>query len=58
MRDAAAKNVALIVFSTEPEQLAGICSRVLAMKEGKIVAELQQEDGTLDRNSIAKWCYT
>ena len=58
MRDAAAKNVALIVFSTEPEQLAGICSRVLAMKEGKIVAELRQEDGTLDRNSIAKWCYT
>lgn len=58
MRDAAAKNVALIVFSTEPEQLAGICSRVLAMKNGRIVAELKREDGTLDRNSIAKWCYT
>lgn len=58
MRDAAARNVALIVFSTEPEQLAGICSRVLAMKDGKIVAELRKEDGTLDRNSIAKWCYT
>ena len=58
MRDAAEKNVALIVFSTEPEQLAGICSRVLAMKDGKIVKELKQDDGTLDRNSIAKWCYT
>lgn len=58
MREAAAANVAMIVFSTEPEQLAGLCSRVLALHSGRIVAELKESDGTLDRNSIAKWCYT
>ena len=58
MREAAASNVAMIVFSTEPEQLAGLCSRVLALHNGQIVAELKESDGTLDRNSIAKWCYT
>ena len=58
MRDAAAQNVALIMFSTEPEQMAGLCTRVIALNKGKIVAELKEELGTLDRNSIAKWCYT
>lgn len=58
IRDAAARNVAMIIFSTEPEQLAGLCSRVLALHDGQVVAELKESDGTLDRNSIAKWCYT
>ncbi len=58
MRDAAKHSVALIVFSTEPEQLAGICSRVIALHDGQIVSELHESDGTLTRNSIAKWCYT
>lgn len=57
MREAAASNVALIVFSTEPEQLAGLCSRVIALHEGEIVTELSELDGTLNRNAIAKWCY-
>lgn len=57
IKEAAERNVALIVFSTEPEQLAGICSRVIAMKDGQVVAELNKCDGTLNRNSIAKWCY-
>lgn len=58
MRDAAANNIALIVFSTEPEQLAGLCSRVIVLCQGKVSAELRQSDGSLSRNSIAKWCYT
>jgi ribose transport system ATP-binding protein len=58
MREAAEQNVAMIVFSTEPEQLAGLCSRVLALRDGKIVCELKEENGELDRNSIARWCYT
>lgn len=57
MREAAAQNVAMIVFSTEPEQLAGLCSRVIALHAGKIVSELREEDGMLDRASIARWCY-
>jgi len=58
MREAAASNIALIVFSTEPEQLAGICSHVIALHEGQVVAELKESEGTLNRNTIAKWCYT
>lgn len=58
MREAAEQNVAMIVFSTEPEQLAGLCSRVIALHAGKIVSELREEDGMLDRTSIARWCYT
>lgn len=57
MRDAAKNNVAIIMFSTEPEQMAGLCTRVLALKSGRVVQELSEEAKTLDRNTIARWCY-
>lgn len=58
IRDAAKNNVALLIFSTEPEQLAGLCSRVIVLYQGQVITELKKSDNTLDRNSIAKWCYT
>jgi ribose transport system ATP-binding protein len=38
--DAAANGLALIIFSSEPEQFAEHCSRVLVLREGKIAGEL------------------
>ncbi len=57
MQKAAEMNVALIVFSTEPEQLVNVCSRVIAMRDGKEVSELKAEDSTLTRENIVRWCY-
>ncbi|MDO4269452.1 MAG: sugar ABC transporter ATP-binding protein [Eubacteriales bacterium] len=57
IREASGQGVSIIVFSTEPEQLAYICTRVLVLRAGQIVQELSQKDGTLTRESIARWCY-
>ena len=57
IREAACANVAMMVFSTEPEQLAGLCTRVIALHNGEIQAELLESDGTLTREEIARWCY-
>lgn len=57
VRKAAAMGVSIIVFSTEPEQLANLCTRVMVLKQGKLVHEMKTEDGTLTREAIARWCY-
>ena len=57
IRSAAEKNTGIIVFSTEPEQLSMLCSRVLILRRGEIVHTLTRKDGTLSRQSIAGWCY-
>ena len=55
LRDAARENVGVLIFSTEPEQLAGICSRVLILRDGIIVHELRGEE--LTPQTISEWCY-
>ena len=55
LRDAAGEGVGILFFSTEPEQLAAMCSRVLVLKSGKIAAELT--GGELTREMISQWCY-
>jgi ABC-type sugar transport system ATPase subunit len=40
LHEAAAQGLALIVFSTEPEQFAEHCSRVIVLGDGRVVAEL------------------
>ncbi|HWQ74377.1 MAG TPA: sugar ABC transporter ATP-binding protein [Syntrophomonas sp.] len=57
VKEASSKGIAFAVFSTEPEQLVSICSRILVLRQGKIVQELKTEDGSLTRESIAGWCY-
>lgn len=55
LHDAAREGVAILLFSTEPEQLATICSRVLILRHGRIVTELTGQ--TLSRETISRWCY-
>ncbi len=46
IRELAAKGVAVIVISSEVEELPGLCDRVLVMAEGRIVGELTGQDIT------------
>ncbi|WP_066685730.1 sugar ABC transporter ATP-binding protein [Christensenella intestinihominis] len=57
IRNASAMGVSIVIFSTEPEQLASLCTRVVVLRQGEIVHEMKQEDGTLTRQAIARWCY-
>ena len=55
LRDAAEQGVAILFFSTEPEQLAAMCTRVLILKHGSVAAELT--GAAIDRESISHWCF-
>jgi ribose transport system ATP-binding protein len=55
LRDAARENVGVLIFSTEPEQFATICSRVLILREGVIAHELSGVE--LTPQTISQWCY-
>ncbi|BDF35064.1 ribose import ATP-binding protein RbsA [Lachnospiraceae bacterium] len=57
LKESARNHVGIIVFSTEPEQLASLCDRVIVLRKGEIAHELLKSDGTLTRKSIARWCY-
>ena len=46
----------MLVVSSELEELVGICTRVLVMREGEIVAEVDGKDATeheLLRHAVA-----
>jgi len=53
--DAAAQGVCVLFFSTEPEQLARVCDRVITIRDGKNAAELSGPDLTLD--NLVGWSY-
>ncbi len=55
IRDAAAKGAAVICASSDAEQLADLCTRVLIFSRGRVVGELTGEHITKD--SIAEACY-
>jgi ribose transport system ATP-binding protein len=55
MREAAQEGVAILFLSTEPDQLAAMCSRVLVLRDGGIAAELTGAD--LDRDVVSQWSY-
>jgi ribose transport system ATP-binding protein len=55
LRDAAAEGISILFFSTEPEQLAAMCSRVLVLKAGRVSIELAGAE--LSRETISHWCY-
>ena len=42
IRDLAAKGMAVLVISSEPDELPDLCDRVLVMAEGRIVRELSR----------------
>jgi ribose transport system ATP-binding protein len=58
VKAAAAKGISVLFLSTEPEQLASYCTRVLILKNGKISNELSAKDNSLSRENIARWCYS
>jgi ribose transport system ATP-binding protein len=55
IRDLAAKGMAVLVISSEPDELPDLCDRVLVMAEGRIVRELEGE--ALSRNTIIEASY-
>jgi ribose transport system ATP-binding protein len=55
MREAAQEGVAILFLSTEPDQLAAMCSRVIVLRNGAIAAELTGSD--LDRDVVSQWSY-
>lgn len=57
IRNASGNGVAVVMFSTEPEQLANVCTRILILSNGQVAHELHAADGTLSREAIARWCY-
>ncbi|MFL6115262.1 MAG: ATP-binding cassette domain-containing protein [Catenulispora sp.] len=40
IRDARASGIAVLMTSTEPEQMAGLCDRVLVLREGRVAEEI------------------
>ena len=57
IQDSARNHIGVVVFSTEPEQLATLCDRVIVLQKGLVAQVLKKNDGTLTRESIARWCY-
>jgi len=55
IRELAAKGMAVLVVSSEPDELPDLCDRVLVMAEGRVVRELVGEGVT--RNSIIEASY-
>ncbi len=55
---ASVKGIAVLFLSTEPEQLASLCTRVLILREGRIYTELSSNDHSISRENIARWCYS
>jgi ribose transport system ATP-binding protein len=55
LRQVAANGIGILFFSTEPEQLAALCSRVLVLRDGVVATELSGSD--LKHETISQWCY-
>jgi ABC-type sugar transport system ATPase subunit len=55
MREAAQEGVAILFLSTEPDQLAAMCSRIIVLRDGEIATELTGSD--LDRDVVSQWSY-
>ena len=49
LRDAAAEGAAVLVISSDFEEVAALCDRALVVGRGRIVAELHQPDLSVDR---------
>ena len=55
IRDLAARGMAVLVVSSEPDELPDLCDRVLVMAEGRIVRELT--GASITRNAIVEASY-
>jgi ABC-type sugar transport system ATPase subunit len=48
VRDVAARGCAVIVISSETEELTSLADRILVMKEGRVITELDNTNLTED----------
>jgi ribose transport system ATP-binding protein/rhamnose transport system ATP-binding protein len=55
IRQLAQSGMAVLVISSEPDELPDLCDRVLVMAEGQVVRELSRDE--LSRNAIVKASY-
>ena len=55
IRNLAEKGMAVLVISSEPDELPDLCDRVLVMAEGRVVRELG--GGDVSRNAIIEASY-
>lgn len=55
IRDLAARGMAVLVVSSEPDELPDLCDRVLVMAEGRIIRELS--GANITRNAIVEASY-
>jgi len=49
LRDAAARGTSILIASTDLEELAAVCNRVLVLRDGRNAAELKGDQITVDR---------
>ena len=56
IRDLADKGMAVLVISSEPDELPDLCDRVLVMAEGRIVRELRGADLSRARHRRSELC--
>ena len=56
IRGLAEKGMAVLVISSEPEELPDICDRVLVMAEGRIVRELSGDAVSRERHRRSELC--
>jgi ABC-type sugar transport system ATPase subunit len=54
----AAEGMAILLISSELEEVLGLAHRVLVMRRGRVVAELEHEHATLDRVMSAAFATT
>jgi ribose transport system ATP-binding protein len=55
IRETAAQGAAIVISSSEYEDLANVCNRVVVMRRGRVVTELSGDDLTSER--ILERCY-
>ncbi|MBE0690228.1 MAG: sugar ABC transporter ATP-binding protein, partial [Anaerolineae bacterium] len=52
--DLARQGLAILLISSEIEEILGLAHRVLVMRLGQIVAEVREEDGALNEQAIMR----
>jgi ABC-type sugar transport system ATPase subunit len=55
LRELAARGTTVLLRSTEPEQLARLCKRVLVIRDGLVVRELNDDRVTIEEISLATY---
>lgn len=56
IKDMAKQGTSFLIISSDFEELPGLCSRVIVMREGRVSGELTDTD--ISKDTILKLCYT